>query len=153
MAYTITMYADQIIADVSEAVDEATALTALAIENDTKREAPVRGAYRSFRPKIKGKKGQQIGGTLRRSYTTAKPGTEGSITGTQGLTGSATARGNVVNGAILVGSWLGYAYFVERGTSKMAKRPHFQPAIDKNMPLYTRKLEAAYKKRAKQYGG
>lgn len=149
MAYTITMFTDRVIADVNESIDEAIALTALAIENDTKRTAPVRGGNRSFRPAIKGKKGQQVGGTLRRSYTTAKPGTEGSLTGSSGEN---TARGNVTNGRILVGSWLGYAYFVERGTSKMPARPHFQPAIDHALPLFPRKLEAAYRKRARTNG-
>lgn len=143
MAYTIELHADTIIRDVDEAADEATALTGLAIENDTKRETPVRGAYRSLAPAIAGKRGHQIGGTLRRSYTTAAPGTEGSPTG------GGDAFANVRAGALLVGSWLGYAYFVDRGTVKMPPRPHFTPAIGRNLPLWIARFGRAYEKRAR----
>lgn len=148
MAYAIQFETARIIADVFEAADRATLESALAIENDTKAASPVRGGHRSFQQprKIAGRRGRQqiIGGTLRRSYTTTTPGQEGDPTG--------AAHGTVRDGFILVGSWLHYAYYVERGTSKMPPRPHFQPAIDKNMPLWFTRFRRHYLSIAPEFG-
>lgn len=146
MAYAIEFETTKLVADVFAAADLATEETALAIENDTKATAPVRGQFRSFQKprKIAGRGVQNtVGGTLRRSYTTATPGTEGDPTG--------QARGRVRDGFILVGSWLHYAYFVERGTSKMPPRPHFQPAIDKNVPLWFSRFVRHYRAKAPEF--
>lgn len=135
MAYTIEFHTQEIVRAAEQASDNELVLTALAIEGDAKAEAPVRGAYRSFR------QGQPpIGGALRRSYTTARPGTEGNPAGG----GDATA--NVQNGGIDVGSWLGYSYYVDRGTTKMLARPHFSTGIYKNLPLRRRRFESEFER-------
>lgn len=140
MTYTIEFNSDKILRDVYEAVDLEITETALAIENDTKADAPVRGGHRSFQKprKYKGRKGKQaqVGGALRRSYTTTTVGQEGDPTGAR--------HGKVTDGMLYVGSWLGYSYYVERGTSKMIARPHFQPAIDKNIPLRGARFRRRY---------
>lgn len=139
--FSLEFFTAAIIADVDAAADEATALTGLAIETDAKKEAPVRGGYRSFAPAIAGKGGQQIGGTLRRSYTTASPGSEGNPAG------GGNAFANVRDGGLLVGSWIGYAYFVDRGTTRMAARPHFDPAVQKHIPQWQKRFEDSYARR------
>lgn len=147
MAYTIEFQTARIERDVFAAADIATEQTALSIENDTKADTPVRGGHRSFQKarKIAGRKGKQqiVGGTLRRSYTTTTPGQEGDPTGAR--------HGNVREGYILVGSWIHYAYYVERGTSKMPPRPHFQPAIDRNIPLWFTRFRRHYASIAPEY--
>lgn len=42
-----------------------------------------------------------------------------------------------------VGSTLAYAYYLEYGTSRMAARPFFRPAIEKMRPKFRDKLEVA----------
>lgn len=133
MTYNIAFSTDEILKMVDEAIDGELAVTALAIEGDTKAQAPVRGGYRSFR---QGK--PPIGGALRRSYTTAAPGTEGDPNG------GGDAKANVRDGAILVGSWIKYAMFVDRGTSRMPARPHFSTAISRNLPLRGRRFAAEF---------
>lgn len=133
MAYTIEFFTADILAAVAQAQDEEAVLTALAIEGDAKAEAPVRGGYRSFR------QGQPpIGGALRRSYTTAPAGQAGDPRG------GGNAVRNVKDGAIDVGSWIGYAYYVDRGTTKMLARPHFSTAIVKNIPKRGQRFEQAF---------
>jgi hypothetical protein len=135
MTYTIEFYTPEILHAAERAQDAEAAITALAIEGDTKALAPVRGAFRSFR---EGK--PPIGGALRRSYTTARPGQEGDPAGG----GDATA--NVVDGGIDVGSWLGYSYYVDRGTTRMLARPHFSVAIAANLPQRGRRFAQQFER-------
>ena len=99
----------------------------LDAETETKREAPVRGGYRSFRPGTR-----PIGGTLRRSYHTATY-LDGRLLfqHSDGGQANAAAWGVPSRGiVVLVGSNLGYAAFVELGTSKMPARPHLGPGLE-----------------------
>lgn len=105
----------------------------LDAETEAKREAPVRGGYRSFRPGTK-----PIGGTLRRSIHSAtfldgrllsshvetaasKSGRPAMLPEMVGLPGQIVAY---------VGTNSGYGAFVELGTIKMAARPFLAPGLE-----------------------
>jgi hypothetical protein len=135
MTYTIEFFTAAIARAADDASDAEAEITAVAIEADTKALAPVRGAFRSFR------EGEPpIGGALRRSYTTAKPGQEGNPGG------GGDAKANVVDGGIDVGSWLGYSYYVDRGTTRMSARPHFTTAIAANLPQRGRRFAQQFER-------
>lgn len=117
-----------------------------AVEAGAKREAPVRGGYRSFLTTKRTKAGASgevavgadngsvlIGGTLRRSihsvaYVDGRPVSGG---------GQADENGNPVPdyapaGAIVAycGTNSGYGAYVEIGTVKMAARPFLGPSVE-----------------------
>lgn len=101
---------------------------ALDTETEAKREAPVRGGYRSFRPGEK-----PIGGTLRRSIHSVTYGVDGSTVGiSREGAGAIAADETPVPGQItsFVGTNTGYGIFVELGTSKMPARAFLAPAAD-----------------------
>ena len=104
---------------------------ALVGELEAKREAPVRGGYRSFRPGTK-----PIGGTLRRSIhavgftVLGKRLAEDNESGRQLPPEYVPVPGHMV---AYVGTNSGYGAFVELGTSKMAARPFLAPGLDSSM--------------------
>lgn len=117
-----------------------------AVEAGAKREAPVRGGYRSFLTTKRTKAGASgevaigadngsvlIGGTLRRSihsvaYVDGKPvsGSGQADENGKGLPDYAPSRGIVA----IVGTNCEYGAYVEIGTTKMASRPFLGPAFD-----------------------
>lgn len=100
---------------------------ALDTETEAKREAPVRGAYRSFRPGL-----PPIGGTLRRSIHSVTYGVDGRTIGITLEGGQLPADETPVAGRIssYVGTNCGYGAFVELGTSRMQARPFLSSAAD-----------------------
>jgi HK97 gp10 family phage protein len=109
-----------------------------AVEADAKREAPVRGGYRSFMSTKRGKAGQVlIGGTLRRSIhaTTYYKGQTLVAADDRDDNGEAIpdydASPDIVGYA---GTNCSYGAFVEFGTVKMEARPFLSPAFDGNVP-------------------
>lgn len=117
-----------------------------AVEAGAKREAPVRGGYRSFLTTKRTKAGERgeipigadngsvlIGGTLRRSIHTAafvdgKPvvGSGQSDENGKAVPDYAPEKGIMV----AVGTNCDYGAYVEIGTVKMAERPFLGPAWD-----------------------
>lgn len=101
---------------------------ALATELEAKREAPVRGGYRSFQPGS-----SPIGGTLRRSIHSVGFSATGRRVGESNEAGLPippefeAARGQA---AAYVGTNSGYGAFVELGTSRMPARAFLAPAFD-----------------------
>jgi hypothetical protein len=98
-------------------------------ENEAKREAPVRGAYRSFVP------GQPpIGGTLRRSVHSAVY-VDGRLTRTTSTQGGPMPEMVGLGGKIVgyVGTNVGYGAYVELGTRRMQARPFLGPGLDAAM--------------------
>ena len=94
----------------------------LDAETEAKRETPVRGGYRSFRPGT-----SPIGGTLRRSVHSAVY-LDGRLVGSHAeaggiLDGLPAGRGIVG----FVGTNTGYGAYVDLGTRKMAARPFLLP--------------------------
>lgn len=105
----------------------------LYIETEAKREAPVRGGYRSFMTTRTGKAGQVlIGGTLRRSIHTAAFQDGKPIHGASDENGVRVPdyprSGSGVE--VYVGTNSGYGRYVEEGTYKMAARPFLSPALE-----------------------
>lgn len=101
---------------------------ALDAETEAKREAPVRGGYRSFRPGV-----PPIGGTLRRSIHSVTYGVDGGTVGisNEGGNGLPTEEAPVPGRiTAYVGTNSGYGAFVELGTSRMPARPFLGPASD-----------------------
>lgn len=114
---------------------------ALAAETEAKREAPVRGGYRSFRPGI-----PPIGGTLRRSIHSIGYGRDGRQVGEHNEAGRAIpSEAGPQPGVIssYVGTNSGYGAFVELGTVKMPARPFLSPALDSAMARATSIMAAA----------
>lgn len=112
--------------------DLAIGLYALALvgETEAKREAPVRGGYRSFRP------GGPIGGTLRRSIHAIAYGKNGGKVGEDNESGKDLPGEYVpVPGQMVayVGTNSGYGAFVELGTAKMPARAFIAPGLDASM--------------------
>jgi hypothetical protein len=99
-------------------------------ELEAKRETPVRGAYRSFRP------GQPpIGGTLRRSVHSAVF-LDGRLTfhGSEDQQAPMAEMQGLPNGIVgFVGTNTGYGAFVELGTRRMTSRPFLGPGLDAAM--------------------
>lgn len=120
----------------------------LDAETEAKREAPVRGGYRSFRPGTK-----PIGGTLRRSIHSATfldgnlisqhveappPGRPPILPDMVGLPGRIVGY---------VGTNSGYGAFVELGTVKMAPRPFLAPGLEAAVRRAPETLRNAIKRR------
>lgn len=104
---------------------------ALAGETEAKREAPVRGGYRSFRPGS-----SPIGGTLRRSIHATAFGIDGRELLTDNESGKQLPAEYVpVPGHMVayVGTNSGYGAYVELGTSKMPARAFLAPGLDSSM--------------------
>lgn len=100
----------------------------LVAETEAKREAPVRGGYRSFRPGT-----SPIGGTLRRSIHAVTYGVDGGVVGLDNEGGKAIPTEEApVPGKITgyIGTNSGYGAFVELGTSRMPARAFLSPASD-----------------------
>lgn len=119
------------IAKLRAAIASGVNAIALDAETEAKREAPVRGGYRSFRPGTK-----PIGGTLRRSIHSATfldgrllsfdveappAGRPPLLPDMVGLPGRIVAY---------VGTNSGYGAFVELGTVRMAPRPFLAPGLE-----------------------
>lgn len=109
-----------------------------AVEADAKREAPVRGGYRSFMTTKKGKAGQVlIGGTLRRSIHSVVYFNGRTLTGSDDRDDNGNAIPTYESSPDIVG-YVGtncsYGAFVELGTVKMDARPFLSPAFDGNVP-------------------
>jgi hypothetical protein len=103
---------------------------ALVGELEAKREAPVRGGYRSFNP------GGRIGGTLRRSIHAVGFRKDGSRLAEDNESGRALPTIYVpVPGHMVayVGTNSGYGAYVELGTSRMAARPFIAPGLEASM--------------------
>lgn len=104
---------------------------ALVAETEAKREAPVRGGYRSFRPGT-----SPIGGTLRRSIHAVGFDPSGAKVGEDNPSGLplpgdyAPVAGRAT---CFVGTNSGYGVFVELGTVKMPARPFVLPGLDSSM--------------------
>lgn len=104
---------------------------ALAGELEAKREAPVRGGYRSFRPGT-----SPIGGTLRRSIHSIayRPGGVGVLdsneSGKQLPAEYVPVPGHFV---AYMGTNTGYGAFVELGTSRMPARPFISTGLEASM--------------------
>jgi hypothetical protein len=104
---------------------------ALAGELEAKREAPVRGGYRSFRPGT-----SPIGGTLRRSIHAVTYRKDGSVLLVDNESGLDLPPDYVpVPGHVVayVGTNSGYGGYVELGTSKMPARAFIAPGLDASM--------------------
>lgn len=72
---------------------------------------------------------------LQRSIRTAPPSydvddTEEATSADLAATSVEDVLRQVEERAILVGSWVRYSYFVERGTSRMIAHPYIQPTMD-----------------------
>lgn len=72
---------------------------------------------------------------LQRSLRTAPPSydeddTEAATTTDLAATSVEEVVRQMEEHGLLVGSWIAYAYFVERGTSQMIAQPYVQPAMD-----------------------
>ena len=103
-----------------------------AVEREAKREAPVRGGYRSFMTTKTGKAGQVlVGGTLRRSIHTAVFQDGVLLAGGQDENGKGIPNYPTGPGVVgYVGTNCGYGRYVEEGTVKMSARPFLTPALD-----------------------
>jgi HK97 gp10 family phage protein len=116
---------------------EAVGLGALnfghAVEGAAKREAPVRGGYRSFMTTKTGKAGQVlIGGTLRRSIHAAA-WVDGRRVGSSGSDENGNDPPDYSPGpgiVVVIGTNSTYGAYVELGTSRMAERPFLGPAFE-----------------------
>lgn len=123
------------IAQLRSAIARGVNAVILDAETEAKREAPVRGGYRSFRPGTK-----PIGGTLRRSIHSAtfldgrQIAQHREATPSQVPAGSPAQLPEMVGlpGRIVayVGTNSGYGAFVELGTVKMAPRPFLAPGLE-----------------------
>ena len=142
-----------------EAVGYGALNFAHAVEADAKREAPVRGGYRSFLTTKRTKAGKAgapigedngsvlIGGTLRRSIHSA-----GWINGKQIGTSSdengkaipdyAAESGKIV---VVIGTNCDYGAYVELGTVRMVERPFLGPAFDSNVARFESLVRAGMK--------
>lgn len=114
------------LADFRRRLARGTAAVVLDAETEAKRETPVHGGYRSFRPGEK-----PIGGTLRRSVHSAVF-LDGTLAfshaedGKPPLGDETGLPGRIVG---YVGTNSGYGSFVELGTSKMPARPFLTPGL------------------------
>lgn len=133
-----------------------------AVEAGAKREAPVRGGYRSFLTTKMTKAGREgkiprgadngsvlIGGTLRRSIHSAAwvngvpvAGSQQSDENGKGIPDYAPAKGVMV----AVGTNCEYGAYVEIGTVKMAARPFLGPAWDAAMGNFDSLVRAGMRK-------
>jgi hypothetical protein len=95
-------------------------------ELEAKREAPVRGAYRSFVPGT-----SPIGGTLRESVHSAVF-MDGRQIASTSKGGPPNPEMQAVGGKVVgyVGTNCGYGAYVELGTRKMQERPYLGPGLD-----------------------
>lgn len=132
-----------------------------AVEAGAKREAPVRGGYRSFLTTKRTKAGASgevavgadngsvlIGGTLRRSLHSAAwvdgspvPGTPSSDENGSALPDYATREISVA-----IGTNCTYGAYVEIGTVKMEARPFLGPAFDAETPRLPELVRAGMKR-------
>lgn len=133
-----------------------------AVEADAKREAPVRGGYRSFLTTKKTKAGREgkvavganngsvlIGGTLRRSIHSVAFVDGSPVVGS----GNADKNGRAIpeyaqgDGIIAVtGTNCDYGAYVEIGTVRMSARPFLGPAFDKNVQRLPSLMRAGMKR-------
>lgn len=115
------------LADFRKRLARGTAAVMLDAETEAKRETPVHGGYRSFRPGEK-----PIGGTLRRSVHSAVF-VDGVLLfhhaedGKPPLSDETALAGRIVG---YVGTNTGYGAFVDLGTSKMPARPFLGPGLE-----------------------
>ncbi len=121
------------LAKLRNAIAVGVAQVMLDAETEAKREAPVRGGYRSFVPGTK-----PIGGTLRRSIHSATF-LDGKLVSqhVEAVPGSTRPPGPLPEMAALpgrivgyVGTNSGYGAFVELGTVRMTPRPFLGPGLE-----------------------
>lgn len=115
------------IADFRRRLARGTAAVLLDAETEAKRETPVHGGYRSFRPGEK-----PIGGTLRRSvhsvvFLDGVAIFAHSEDGKAPLLEESALPGRIVG---YVGTNTGYGAFVDLGTSRMPARPFLAPGLE-----------------------
>jgi HK97 gp10 family phage protein len=94
--------------------------------------------------KLKIQQGQKTG----RIYTRGKVRHRASAPGQSPASDTGTLLGSIHHERItpmsaMVGSRLAYAAYLEYGTSRMAPRPYFRPAVEDIRPVFTARLEAA----------
>lgn len=140
------------IAALRAAIAEGVNAVVLDAETEAKREAPVRGGYRSFRPGTK-----PIGGTLRRSIHSATfldgrvVGAHREASASEVPAGSPPQLPEMVGlpGRIVgyVGTNSGYGAFVELGTVRMAPRPFLGPALESALRRAPATIANAVKRR------
>lgn len=117
--------------DVRDAVSTAVIGTAMELEGDVKQRiqrGPASGRiYQKYNP--------------RRTHRASAPG-QAPATDTGRLASSITfdKRGELT---ATVGSFLPYAMYLEYGTSRIAARPFFRPAVEAIRQTFDRRLEAA----------
>lgn len=114
----------------------------LAIENDAKADAVVRGGHRSFAPN------GPVGGNLRRSYHAVafldgrQIGGDRTDENKRPVPQYSPGRGI----RVFIGTNAGYGAYVELGTSRMAARPTLVPALLKNRARATQLIGAGARK-------
>lgn len=131
-----------------------------AVEADAKREAPVRGGYRSFLTTKRTKAGREgkvaigadngsvlIGGTLRRSIHSVAYVDSQRIGGGEDENGKPVPDYAAGDGIVAVtGTNCEYGAYVEIGTVRMSARPFLGPAFDKNMERLPSLMRAGMKR-------
>lgn len=116
---------------------------ALDAETEAKREAPVRGGYRSFQPGS-----SPIGGTLRRSIHSVGYGADGTIAGQHDEGMGRLVEEVPVPGklAAYVGTNSGYGAYVELGTIRMPARAFLAPGLDVSMQRAAQTIDTALRR-------
>lgn len=117
-------------------IAKAVAATAITITNDIKK--AIQGPPKTGKIYKRGKLG--------RDHQASAPG-EAPATDTGALVSSIAYKQDTPLQAT-ISSRLKYAPWLEYGTRKMKPRPAWQPAVDKNTPLFQKLIEAALKRAA-----
>jgi hypothetical protein len=128
----LAQYGAKAEAEIAKAVTAA----ALTITNDIKR--AIQGPPKTGRIYKRGKLG--------RNHQASAPG-EAPATDTGALVNSIAYKQETKLSAI-VSSRLNYAPWLEYGTRRIAPRPSWRPAVDKNTPLFQKLVDAAIRRAA-----